>query len=154
MKKLKAMTSKKIRPVFDRAIRKRMQEHGLSRSDALLAYRATMKAIGEFLLDGKPVHFYGIGMLHWRLRRGRKMKGMTSNLGGKPFVIPAHEQKDSYHLKWVTSKPFAQRLKGITPVTFLKPLPRPKKQLKCRQCGQLAMAGDLQCEYCGREISK
>lgn len=91
----------------------RIQGYGLQRDEAKLAFRATMAAIRDAILDGRNVNLNCIGTLRFKHYAGRTNGSTAWPFCGKP--IPP-----GWKLKFSTSIPMSKALKNVKPIEPLK----------------------------------
>lgn len=84
---------------------------GFSKPDAILAFRATLKAIYETLREGKPATLHGLGTFNFRYHKGRTIPQRTMTRKAKTWIMPETVQPDAMIVRFRLAENLRQRLK-------------------------------------------
>lgn len=86
---------------------RRLRSYGLGYNQAVIAYRATHKAMREMLLEGLQVNLWNLGTLTFRFRKGRTIPNP-----GPKFFAP-RVQGDSYSVTFRPGFQFREDFKRL-----------------------------------------
>lgn len=113
------MSRTKQRPTTsNKALQRRMVGYGLTYQTAVLALRATLRALAQELLAGKPVNLHKFGTFRFQRRMGRFIKTGAFKSD--------KQQADSWCLKFKVSPLFREQLKTTIPIYGRIPKPPAK----------------------------
>ena len=97
-----------VKYISNKAIVERIHaDTGLSRAESAMAFRATLRAIHDTLLEGNEVNLHQFGTFHFRFRKGRTIPPRT--VGN--HQTGATVQPDTWFLKFKVSSGFAACLR-------------------------------------------
>ena len=105
----------------NKSLQRRMRAYGLHQRAATLALRATLRALSDELLAGRPVNLHKFGTFFFQKRHGR------THTSSKNLNFP-RVQPDSWCLKFKVSPILRQQLKTNNVIPIYGRLPKKPAQ--------------------------